>query len=110
MRLDSLRMTEYSRHINEITTALKDTHGEVPTYRIVEFIEKNRYNYEGRSYEGDYDVAQSVLVLYVTQRHRGKRYKTWEKVPVVFKVSEVTKAVISHENKPVLVDVLIVEQ
>ena len=108
--MDSLKITEYSRHIDEITIALKDTHGEVPTYRIVESIEGNRYNYEGRSYEGDYDVAQSVLVLYVTQQHRGKRYKAWEKVPIVFKVSEVTKAVISHENKPVLVDVLIVEK
>ena len=101
---------EYLRHINEIFTTLKDSHGEIPTHRIVEILGDNKYNYEGRSYEGDYDVAQSVLVLYVTQQHRGKRYKAWEKVPIVFKVSEVTKAVISHENKPVLVDVLIVEQ
>lgn len=108
--MDSLKIAEYSRHIDEIATALKDTHGEVPTYRIVELLEENRYNYEGRSYEGDYDVAKSVLVLYVTQQHRGRRYKAWEKVPIVFKVSEVTKAVISHDNKPVLVDVLIVEQ
>ena len=100
---------KYRHRLNEIMRVLLSDHPGINSNDLVDELSKNYYNYEGRRYEGTYDEAKGILVLYVTQKHRGKNLSEAERIPLTFKVIETVKVVFSESGKPMLTNVFLLK-
>lgn len=101
---------KYRHRLGEIMRVLLPDHPGLSSHKVIDELSENFYNYEGRSYGGTYDETEGILVLHITQKHRGNRLKENEIIPLVFRVSKPIRVVFSEYGKPMLTRVFLVTE
>ena len=101
---------KYRHRLGEIMRVLLLDYPGLSSHKVIDELSENFYNYEGRSDEATYDETEGILVLHITQKHRGNRLKENEIIPLVFRVSKPIKVVFSECSKPMLTRVFLVTE